>query len=82
MAAPWPTLTATGQDGFHQFFGPFNDGFLYAAAGDLDALTKLVDEHTCAIMLELDPGRGGRGALGSRLCAGGCVLCATTETWC
>ena len=53
------TLTATGQDGFHQFFGPFNDGFLYAAAGDLDALTKLVDEHTCAIMLELIQGEGG-----------------------
>ena len=53
------TLTATGQDTFHQFFGPFNEGFVYAPAGDLDKLAKLVDEHTCAVMLELVQGEGG-----------------------
>ena len=31
------TLTATGQAGFHQYFGPFNEGFVYAAAGDIDS---------------------------------------------
>ena len=50
------TLTATGQDGFHQYFGPFNEGFVYAPAGDIDHLTKLVDAHTCAVMLELVQG--------------------------
>ena len=27
------TLTATGQDTFHQYFGPFNEGFVYTPAG-------------------------------------------------
>lgn len=57
------TLTATGQDGFHQYFGPFNEGFVYAPAGDIDRLTKLVDAHTCAVMLELVQGEGGVVAL-------------------
>lgn len=57
------TLTATGQDGFHQYFGPFNEGFVYAPAGDIDRLTKLADAHTCAVMLELVQGEGGVVAL-------------------
>lgn len=57
------TLTATGQDVFHQYFGPFNEGFIYAPAGDLDALKALVDEHCCAVMLELVQGEGGVMAL-------------------
>ena len=57
------TLTATGQAGFHQYFGPFNEGFAYSPAGDIDTLTKLVDEHTCAILLELVQGEGGVVAL-------------------
>jgi acetylornithine/N-succinyldiaminopimelate aminotransferase len=57
------TLTATGQDVFHQFFGPFNEGFAYAPAGDLEALKALVDERTCAVMLELVQGEGGVMAL-------------------
>ena len=64
------TLTATGQAGFHQHFGPFNEGFAYAPAGDIDTLTKMVDEHTCAIMLELGPGRGRRGGAGPAVRAG------------
>ena len=57
------TLTATGQEVFHNYFGPFNEGFLYAAAGDIEGLTDLVDRHTCAIMLELVQGEGGVMAL-------------------
>ena len=53
------TLTATGQDTFHHYFGPFNDGFVYTQAGDIEALTKLVDKQTCAVMLELVQGEGG-----------------------
>ena len=48
---------------FHNYFGPFNEGFLYAPAGDLEALTELVDRHTCAVMLELVQGEGGVVAL-------------------
>ena len=36
------TLTATGQEVFHNYFGPFNEGFLYAPAGDIEALEELV----------------------------------------
>lgn len=57
------TLTATGQDVFHNYFGPFNEGFAYAPAGDLDALKAMVDSRTCAVMLELVQGEGGVVAL-------------------
>ncbi len=57
------TLTATGQGGFHQYFGPFNEGFVYTAAGDIQGLTELIDRHTCAVMLELVQGEGGVVAL-------------------
>ena len=52
------TLTATGQEVFHNYFGPFNEGFQY-----VEALTELVDRHTCAVMLELVQGEGGVVAL-------------------
>lgn len=57
------TLTATGQEVFHNYFGPFNEGFVYTAAGDIEGLRELVDRHTCAIMLELIQGEGGVMAL-------------------
>ena len=57
------TLTATGQGTFHQYFGPFNEGFTYTQAGDIEGLTELVDRHTCAILLELVQGEGGVMAL-------------------
>ena len=57
------TLTATGQENFHQFFGPFNEGFQYFKAGYIHALAELVDRHTCAVMLELVQGEGGVMAL-------------------
>ena len=57
------TLTATGQEVFHNYFGPFNEGFLYAPAGDMEALQELVDRNTCAVMLELIQGEGGVMAL-------------------
>ena len=53
------TLTATGQEVFHNYFGPFNEGFVYTPAGDIEGLRELVDRHTCAIMLELIQGEGG-----------------------
>ena len=57
------TLTATGQEVFHQYFGPFNEGFAYVPAGDLDALRAAMDQTTCAVMLELIQGEGGVCAL-------------------
>ena len=57
------TLTATGQGVFHNYFGPFNEGFQYVPVGDIEALRELVDRHTCAVMMELIQGEGGVMAL-------------------
>ncbi len=53
------TLSATGQDVFHQKFGPFVDGFLYADPTDAAALVGMMDDTVCAVMMELVQGEGG-----------------------
>ncbi len=54
------TLTATGQDVFHNDFTPMLDGFYYAAAGDIDAVQSYVNKgDVAAIMFEIVQGEGG-----------------------
>ena len=54
------TLAATGQENFHKDFLPLTEGFLYANAGDVDAIEKLVAEKkVAAIMIEPVQGEGG-----------------------
>lgn len=53
------TITATGQEHYHQYFNPFLDGFDYCDANDIAGLESLVDENACAIMMELVQGEGG-----------------------
>ena len=53
------TLSATGQDVFHNFFFPFTEGFSFVEAGDIDLLKNTVTDRTCAVMLELIQGEGG-----------------------
>lgn len=53
------TLTATGQEVFHNYFFPFTEGFRYAEANDLDALQQVAGDDVCAVMLELIQGEGG-----------------------
>ncbi len=53
------TLSATGQDVFHQYFYPFTEGFTHVPANDLEALKSAVTERTCAVMMELVQGEGG-----------------------
>lgn len=53
------TLAATGQDVFHKNFGPFPEGFKYGIANDLDSITNLINDKTCAIMIETIQGEGG-----------------------
>lgn len=53
------TLSATGQDVFHNYFFPFTSGFSYAEANNIDALKSAVTSKTCAVMLELIQGEGG-----------------------
>ena len=51
------TLKATGQPKFHQYFGPFPDGFTYAK--DINDIYNKIDEKTIAVMIELIQGEGG-----------------------
>lgn len=58
------TLSATGQDVFHEHFTPMTEGFVHATANDLDELKMLVKTHKCcAVMIELVQGEGGVMAL-------------------
>ncbi|MBX9678637.1 MAG: aspartate aminotransferase family protein [Gemmataceae bacterium] len=52
-------LSATGQPKYHKGLEPLLAGFQYAPFGDLDAAAKLIDNETCAIMLEPIQGEGG-----------------------
>jgi len=51
------TVKATGQEKMHNYFGPYPDGFVYA--DDINHVASLVDDHTCAVMIELVQGEGG-----------------------
>lgn len=53
------TLSATGQDVFHNYFFPFVEGFRYAKANDIADLTDKLDDTVCAVMIELVQGEGG-----------------------
>lgn len=53
------TLSATGQDVFHNYFFPFTEGFSYVEANDFDALKNAVTDKTCAVMFEVIQGEGG-----------------------
>ena len=57
------TLSATGQDVFHRYFGPFVDGFKYVHANDIEELKNTISNKTCAIMIETVQGEGGVNAL-------------------
>lgn len=53
------TLSATGQDVFHNYFFPFVEGFKYAKANDIADLNEKLDDTVCAIMVEFVQGEGG-----------------------
>lgn len=53
------TLTATGQDSFHQHFFPLPEGFIYCEFNNLDMLKSMIDDNVCAIILEPIQGEGG-----------------------
>jgi len=50
---------ATAQPKYHEGLGPLMAGFVYAPYNDLEAVTKLIDAETAAIMLEPIQGEGG-----------------------
>lgn len=52
-------VSATGQPKYHQGFEPLVSGFRYGRFNDLDSFAALVNEKTCAILMEPLQGEGG-----------------------
>ena len=70
------TLSATGQDKFHESFNPLTQGFVYATANDIESVKALVKENNvCAIMLECVQGEGGVIALNDDFIKGVKEIC-------
>jgi len=83
------TLAATGQDKFHEQFGPYPAGFVYVEAEDAAALDLALGPDTCALLLE--PIQGESGViplsdsylrLAARLCAERDILLMADEVQC
>jgi len=53
------STSATAQPKYHEGLGPLMAGFVYAPFGDLEAVAKLIDHETAAIMIEPIQGEGG-----------------------
>ena len=53
------SISATAQPKYHEGLGPLMAGFVYAPFGDLDAVAKLIDNETAAILIEPVQGEGG-----------------------
>lgn len=69
------TVAATGQPKFHKGFEPLPEGFSHAPFGDLEALEQLIDDSTCAILLEPLQGEGGVRPLSKEYLQGIKALC-------
>lgn len=70
------TLAATGQDTFHKDFLPLTEGFLYADAGDLEAIESYIaTQKVAAVMIEVVQGEGGVVALSEDFVKGLSELC-------
>ncbi len=53
------TLSATGQEVFHNYFFPFVEGFINVEANNIGDLKEKLDDTICAVMLEYIQGEGG-----------------------
>ncbi len=53
------TVTATAQPKYHEGFEPLPGGFRYCEFNDADALSGMMDDDVCAVMLEPVQGEGG-----------------------
>jgi len=80
------TLSATGQDVFHNYFFPFVEGFVNVEANNIEDLRSKLDDTVCAVMFEYIQGEGGVMALQQefvdeiyRLCAEKDVLTIADE---
>jgi len=53
------TVTATAQPKYQHGFEPLPGGFKYCAFNDFDAIANMVNDNTCAVMIEVIQGEGG-----------------------
>lgn len=73
------TLSATGQDVFHNYFFPFLEGFINVRANDIDDLKAKLDDTVCAVMMEYVQGEGGVNALEQEFVDAVYSLCAEKD---
>lgn len=53
------TLTATGTPKYHEGYAPLPQGFVHVDYNDIEALSAVMDESVCAVILEPVQGEGG-----------------------
>ena len=73
------TITASGQETYHRGYPPFNRGFVYTKANDIDALKAAVTDRTCAIMIEVIQGEGGVNNLSREYIQGIAAICEEND---
>ena len=73
------TLSATGQDVFHNCFFPFTEGSKYAEANNLDDVKNNIDEKVCAVMIEVVQGEGGVVILDKEFVQGVARICKASD---
>ena len=72
------TLSATGQDVFHNYFFPFTDGFR-CAEPTMDGIAQVSGHDVCAVMLELIQGESGVWPLEPSFVHDLAILCAERD---
>ena len=72
------TLSATGQDVFHNYFFPFTEGFRYAEP-TLDGVSQVAGHDVCAVLVELIQGESGVWPLEESFVQGLAELCAKRD---
>lgn len=69
------TLTANGQEKFHNYFFPFPEGFDYVEANNIEDFKNKATEDVCAIMMESIQGEGGINPLSKDFVQGVAKIC-------
>ncbi|MDE5557522.1 MAG: aspartate aminotransferase family protein [Ruminococcus sp.] len=73
------TLSATGQEVFHNYFFPFVEGFINVEANNIDDLKEKLDDTVCAVMMEYIQGEGGVNVLDKDFVNAVYELCAKKD---
>lgn len=53
------TLSATGQDKYHNYFYPFTEGFVHVEINNIEEFKNSLDDTVSAVMMEAIQGEGG-----------------------